>query len=227
MLRITHLALPPLVVAGVILSTLHQSSLGTLFLIVPGKLHPLWYTPLLPVLFFISALAVGPAIVVVESFLSARALKRELELPLLMDLGSVTFVILAIYLGVRVTDLIARDAWTFALTPSLEGGMFALELLVGVVAPMGLLAMSGGRSPRGLFAASALVVVGVVLNRINVAVTGMLVGSHATYVPSWMEIEITLASIAAGVLAYGWIAGHLPVFPERNAGGTARAFPLR
>jgi len=227
MLRITHLALPPLVVAGVILSTLHQSSLGSLFLIVPGKLHPLWYTPLLPALFFISALAVGPAIVVIESFLSARVLKRELELPLLMDLGSVMFVILAIYLGVRITDLIARGAWTLALTPSLEGTMFGLELLVGVVAPMGLLAMSGGRSPRGLFAASALVVVGVVLNRLNVAVTGMLAGSHTRYVPSWMEIEITLASIAAGVLAYLWIARHLPVFPARTSGGPARAYPLR
>ncbi len=215
LLRITHLALPPLVVAGVILSTLHQSSLGTLFLIVPGKLHPLWYTPLLPVLFFISALAVGPAIVIVESFLSARAFKRELELPLLMDLGRILFVILAIYLGVKVTDLIARGAWAAVLTPSRESVMFGLEIVLGVAIPMVMLAMNG-RSPRSLLPAALLVVGGVVLNRANVAVTGMLAGSHTTYVPSWMEIWVTVASVAAGVLAYRWIAEHLPVFPKHT-----------
>ena len=227
LLRITHLALPPLVVAGVILSTLHQSSLGTLFLIVPGKLHPLWYTPFLPILFFVSAVAVGLAMVVVESYLSARAFRRALELPLLMDLGRVTFVVLSIYLGIKVIDLVVRGAWAYALTPSLEGIFFSLEVVLGILIPMALLAVNGGRSARGLVIAAGFVVFGVVLNRLNVSITGMLAGSHARYVPSWMEIQVTLASIAAGVLAYGWIAGHLPVFPERSAGGTARAFPLR
>jgi Ni/Fe-hydrogenase subunit HybB-like protein len=227
LLRITHLALPPLVVAGVILSTLHQSSLGTLFLIVPGKLHPLWYTPFLPILFFISAVAVGLAMVVVESYLSARAFRRALELPLLMDLGRVTFVVLSIYLGIKVIDLVVRGAWAYALTPSLEGIFFSLEVVLGILIPMALLSVNGGRSARGLVIAAGLVVFGVVLNRLNVSIIGMLAGSHATYVPSWMEIQVTLASIAAAILAYTWIAGHLPIFPERNAGGTVRAYPLR
>jgi len=214
MLRMTHLALPPLVVAGVILSTLHQSSLGTLFLIVPGKLHPLWYTSLLPLLFFVSALAVGPAMVIVESYFSARALRRELEVPLLVDLARVAFVILAVYLGLKVTDLIARGAWVYMATPSVESVLFGLEILVGVVAPMILLSLNGGRIVRSVFVSSALVVLGVVINRFNVAVTGMLAGSHVTYIPSWMEIVVTVASIAAGVLAYLWIAERLPVFPK-------------
>jgi len=227
LLRITHLALPPLVVAGVILSTLHQSSLGTLFLIVPGKLHPLWYTPFLPILFFISAVAVGLAMVVVESYLSARAFRRALELPLLMDLGRVTFVVLSIYLGIKVIDLVVRGAWAYALTPSLEGIFFSLEVVLGILIPMALLSVNGGRSARGLVIAAGLVVFGVVLNRLNVSIIGMLAGSHTRYVPSWMEIQVTLASIAAGILAYTWIAGHLPIFPERKTGGTARAYPLR
>ena len=216
MLRLTRLAMPPLVVAGVILSTLHQSSLGTLFLIVPGKLHPLWYTPMLPVLFFVSALAVGPAMVLLESFLSSRALKRELELPLLMDLARISFVILSIYLGLKVTDLIARGAWPQALAPSVEGRLFAAELLLGVVLPMILLATDGGRAVTKNAIAATLVVLGVVLNRLNVAITGMLAGSHATYVPAWTEVLVSLGITAAGVLAYLWIAEHLPVFPQKR-----------
>jgi len=92
---------------------------------------------------------------------------------------------------------------------------------------MALLSVNGGRSARGLVIAAGLVVFGVVLNRLNVSIIGMLAGSHTRYVPSWMEIQVTLASIAAGILAYSWIAGHLPVFPERKTGGTARAYPLR
>jgi Ni/Fe-hydrogenase subunit HybB-like protein len=216
LLHITRLALPPLVIAGVILSTLHQSSLGTLFLIVPGKLHLLWYTPFLPILFFISAIAVGLAMVVVESYVSARAFRRALEVPLLVDLGRVTFVVLSIYLGVKVIDLMIRGAWVYALTLSPEGLLFDLEVVLGILAPMALLSVNGGRSPRGLVVAAALVVFGVVLNRLNVAITGMLAGSHALYVPSWMEVEVTLASIGAGVLAYRWIAQHLPLFPQQT-----------
>ncbi|MDQ7850358.1 MAG: Ni/Fe-hydrogenase cytochrome b subunit [Armatimonadota bacterium] len=216
MLRLTRLAMPPLVVAGVILSMLHQSSLGTLFLIVPGKLHPLWYTPLLPVFFFVSALAVGPAMVLVESFLSSRALKRELELPLLRDLARISFVILSIYLGLKVTDLTARGAWTHALTPSVEGRLFAAELLLGVVIPLVLLATNGGPGASRHVLAATLVVLGVLLNRLNVAITGMLAGSHATYVPAWTEVVVTLGITSAGILAYLWVAEHLPVFPQRK-----------
>ncbi len=215
LLRITHLALPPLVVAGVILSTLHQSSLGSLFLIVPGKLHPLWYSPWLPLLFFVSAVAVGMAIVIVESYLSARAFRRTLEQPLLAGVGQALFVALAVLLALRLTDLIWRGVWPFAFAPSIEAILFDLEVGLGIVAPLVLLAVPPvRRSARGLVAASALVVLGVVLNRVNVTITGMLAGSHARYVPSWMEVEITLAMVAAGVLAYQWIAEHLPVFQE-------------
>src|SRR3990170_450855 len=114
LLRMTRMALPPLVIAGVILSTLHQSSLGALFLIVPGKLHALWYTPMLPVLFFLSALAVGLAMVTVESSVSSRVFGRSLELPQLRGLGTGTAHALTLYLVVKVTDLVVRGAWPLA-----------------------------------------------------------------------------------------------------------------
>lgn len=212
LLRITQLAIPPLVVAGVLLSTLHQSSLGALFLIVPGKLYPLWFTPLLPVLFFISAVAVGLAMVTVEATLSARAFHHELEIPLFTDLGRAAAVVLSLYLGVKVIDLAVRGAWPLAITGSIESVMFLIELAAGVVMPLVLLVTPAARSRRGLAVASWLIVGGVVLNRVNVAVTGMLRGSGATYVPAVGEIVITAGVVSAGVLAYLWIAEHLPVF---------------
>jgi Ni/Fe-hydrogenase subunit HybB-like protein len=213
LLRMTQLALPPLVIAGVILSTLHQSSLGSLFLIVPGKLHPLWYTPLLPLLFFVSAVAVGLAMVTVEAHASARIFRRALELDLLRDLDRGASAVLSIYLVLRVADLVVRGAWTQAFAPTIESLMFNLEMGLGVILPLGLLAQPiARRTGRGIGAASLLVVLGVVLNRLNVAVTGMLAGSGAHYVPSWMEVQITLAIVAGGILTYLWIAEHLPVF---------------
>lgn len=231
LLRITRLALPPLVIAGVILSTLHQSSLGALFLIVPGKLHPLWFTSHLPLLFFISAVAVGLAMVVVESALSARAYRRTLELPLLVGLGKAAFVVLSVYLAVKVADLVLRGAWRLAFVPSVEAALFHVEVWLGVVAPLVLLASPRlRRTAAGLVGASVLVALGVVLNRFNVAITGMLAGSQAHYVPSWMEVQITLAIVAAGVLAYLWIVEHLPVFPAEEAhpspGAGAVAAPM-
>lgn len=217
LLRMTRLALPPLVVVGVILSTMHQSSLGSLFLIAPGKLHPLWYTPLLPWLFFLSAVAVGMAMVVVEAFLSARAFGRTLELPLLADLGRATFVVLALYLSLKTADLAMRGVLEMAFHPTLEGTLFSIEMGLGVILPLGMLATPAIRqSAGGLAGASSLVVLGVVLNRLNVAITGMLAGSGARYVPSWMEVLITLGIVAAGVLAFRLIATHLPVFPPEE-----------
>ncbi|HXF82325.1 MAG TPA: Ni/Fe-hydrogenase cytochrome b subunit, partial [bacterium] len=197
--RLTQRALPPLVVAGVILSTLHQSSLGSLFLIVPGKLHPLWYTPLLPVLFFISAVAVGLAMVTVEATLAARAFGHELDLTLFADLGRAAVVVLSVYLGAKAVDLVARGAWSWLLIPGVERVLFLTELALGVVLPLALLVVPAtARSRRGLAAASWLIVAGVVLNRLNVAITGMLRGSGTTYVPAAGEVVITAGIVAGG-----------------------------
>lgn len=216
LLHLTQMALPPLVIAGVLLSTLHQSSLGSLFLIVPGKLHPIWYTPLLPLLFFVSAAAVGPAIVTLEASVAARAFRHTVDLPILQGLARGTMGALAVYLFLRVGDLAARGAWALVLGPSLEGLMARVEIGLGVVLPLALLALPAVRArAAGITAASALVVGGVVVNRLNVAVTGMLGAAGVRYVPSWMEVELTLAILAAGILAYLWIGEHLPVF-ERH-----------
>ncbi len=212
-LRIVHAITIPLVILGVILSTLHQSSLGSVFLIVPAKLSQLWYTPMLPVMFFLSAVAVGPAMVIVESTLSSRAFGRGLESDLLASLGKASSIALFIYLFVKVADLLLRGAWVRLLAPTFTSGFFWAEIVLGVLLPAVLLSQRSVReNPSALFRAAALVVGGVLLNRFNVGMIGMWAYTGPTYIPSFAEILVSLSVVAAGVVAFGVIAKFLPVF---------------
>ncbi len=189
----------PLVVAGAVLSTLHQSSLGSFYLIMPGKLHPLWYSSWLPVLFFLSAVTAGLGMVIVESRLSARAFGHGLEMPLLAGLGRALLAALVVYGTVRVADLARRGALGDAASGTREAAFFGLEFALGVVLPAALLAMpSVRRNARRLYAAGLLVVIGFVVNRLNVSVTGLegALGEH--YVPAAPEVVVTLMLVAVG-----------------------------
>jgi Ni/Fe-hydrogenase subunit HybB-like protein len=209
----------PLVIAGFLLSMLHQSSLGTVFLIVPGRLHALWYTPLLPIMFFVSAVSVGFSMVIVESYLSRRAFKRRLEMHVLTEVGRAVLVILAVYLVLKTKDLYNRDALGLMFDGSNEGNMFLLEMGLGVVAPLFLLGMRKMReSQGGLFIASLMVIFGFVVNRLNVSITGMLASSGVSYFPSFMEIGATVFLVALGFAAFGAAVKYLPIFPEEPEG---------
>jgi Ni/Fe-hydrogenase subunit HybB-like protein len=215
LLKLVKMTTIPVVIAGVILSTMHQSSLGSLYLIVPGKLYPLWYSPLLPVFFLISAVAAGMCVVIVESFFSAKILKRGLESPLMADLGRAASVILFLYLAVKSADLAVRGAWTLILEPNLQTGLFLLEMLGGVALPAILLSFRRVRIlPRGLLVASLLVMVGVVLNRMNVSWFGMSVHDELNYIPTWMEIALSLGFITFGTIVFFLAVHYLPVFPK-------------
>src|ERR1041385_7164351 len=123
----------PLMILGVLLSTLHQSSLGTLFLIVPEKLYPLWYTPILPLLFYISSIAAGLAMTIFESWHSSRAFGRALELPLLASIGRVLAVVMTVYLWIRFLDLSHRHAFGILRQNRIETWLFALEIGLALV----------------------------------------------------------------------------------------------
>ena len=125
-LRIIRRAMIVFVILGVLLSTLHQSSLGTLYLIMPNKLHPFWYSPLLPVFFFLSAIAVGLAMIIFESSMSSKYFGRELELPILRDLGRGLVVVLMIYGILRFEDLYNRGVLRQVFVPSYEQRFFLL-----------------------------------------------------------------------------------------------------
>ncbi len=213
--RVMHAVETPLVIAGVILSTLHQSSLGSLYLIVPEKLHPLWYTPLLPLLFFISAIGAGIGMVILESYLSKRTFGRHLEMDLLEPLARGMVVTLGIYGLLRLIVIRQNGAAALLLHPGYEGAMFLLEIGIGVVLPVGMLLVDRVRtSSTGLVVAAMFAVLGFVMNRLNVSVTGMEGAAGLHYVPSWMELAVSLGLVALGFGCFRLAVRYFPVFPQ-------------
>jgi Ni/Fe-hydrogenase subunit HybB-like protein len=226
--RILHMISVPLFILGVILSTLHQSSLGSLYLIVPGKLHPLWYTPMLPVLFFVSAIAIGLAMTIFESAMSARHFPgHALEKPLIVGLGRILLVALIIYGVVRLQNLHAREALPFAMQSSYEAVMFWLEAFLAFLLPIALLLFPKVRSnPSRLYFVSILVICGFVLNRLNVSMTGMEGAAGVRYLPKWTEVSITLSIIAVGIFLFTMAVKYLPIFAHGPEAATPRKEPL-
>ncbi|MBI5168130.1 MAG: Ni/Fe-hydrogenase cytochrome b subunit [Candidatus Eisenbacteria bacterium] len=222
-LNIMHALNTPLVILGVLLSTLHQSSLGTMYLIVPEKLHALWYTPALPLLFYISAIGAGLGMVILESHLSGRALGHELEMNLLEPLGRVMIVVLAIFGVLRLDLLWHAGALPLAFQPVYEGRMFLAEFVIGVLAPILLLSWPRvRRSPVGLVIGATCAVLGFMLYRLNVSITGIERASGTHYVPSWMEMTVSVGLMAIGVAVFGLAVRYLPIFPASKHGSHAR-----
>ncbi|HOC42229.1 MAG TPA: Ni/Fe-hydrogenase cytochrome b subunit [Thermoanaerobaculales bacterium] len=201
------------IIAGVVLSCLHQSSLGTLMVIAPTKMHPLWYTPVSPLLFLMSAIAVGFPMVIFESILASRSFKLQPERKLLSEIALYTPIILAAYLALKVADLVERDAVGYVFEGSLQSVMFLIEIGLGVIAPMVLLLVTKvRRSLTGLFIASSLVIFGVALNRINVfLVAYQPLYPEKGYFPSPFEIVVTVGLIATLVLVYRALVMIFPV----------------
>lgn len=206
----------PLVIAGVLLSTLHQSSLGSLYLIMPHKLNPLWYSPLLPVLFYLSAIAVGLAMTIFESYHSARAFGRQLEFPLVKRLSEVLAVVLAVYLAVRFVDLHNRGALAWLERPGLEPWLFGVEILLMAVPMLLLFRGTTRNNPRALYWCAVAFLLGFVTHRLNVAITGVETASGGVYIPKWTEVTVTLGLIALGFAVFRCAVKHLPIFPAET-----------
>jgi len=206
----------PLMIAGVVLSTLHQSSLGSLYLIVPQKLYPLWYSPYLPLFFFVSAIAVGLAMTIFESWHSSKAFGRALEAPLLQGLARALVVVQSTYLVMRMMDLGNRHAWGLLKEQRTETYLFLMELALMALPVMLLLRGRVRSNPKALYWCSLLVIFGFIANRLNVSVTGMEAASGVSYIPKWTEIGVTLFIIALGFGIFYLAAKHLPVFEEHE-----------
>jgi len=216
--KIIHGAVIPLVIGGVLLSTLHQSSLGSLYLIMPEKLHPFWYSPLLPVFFFISAMAVGLAMTIFESSLSSKYFGRELEIGILRELGRILLVVLCVYAVLRFEDLFHRGMLGKMLQPSYEMTLLWLELALALIAPLVLLTRRAIRSSaNGLYVAAVLVLLGFITNRLNVSITGLEASAGVHYIPRWTELAITAAITASGFAVFSLAVKYLPIFPVSEA----------
>jgi Ni/Fe-hydrogenase subunit HybB-like protein len=187
-------------------------------LIAPTKLHPLWYTPLLPLLFLTSAIAVGFPMVIFESTLASSSLKSNDEMKLLSGLARFTPVILGVYLVLKLADMLVRGTWTYLLDNSMQSNAFLVEVGAGVILPMWILLRRERReAPRWLFFAACCVIGGVVLNRVNVFMIGFKPPFGApTYTPALGEIFITCGLIAALMFLYRVIVTYLPVLTPRG-----------
>jgi Ni/Fe-hydrogenase subunit HybB-like protein len=204
-----------IVVTGISLSSLHQSSLGTLLLLLPTKVHALWHSELLPLFFLLSAIMAGPAVMLVEHPLATHFLRRQPRMDALGNLGRILAVLVVLYLVLRLGDVLYRGEVDAALSFGFEARWFWLEIVVGLVAPLGLLLTPEVDTRRWrLFAAGLLVVVGIVLNRLNAAVITMKVHSWETYRPAVTEVLISVGALAAMVLVYVFLVRWLPIHTE-------------
>jgi len=228
-LKLFRIISVPLMIAGVILSTLHQSSLGSLYLLVPHKLDALWYTPYMPLFFFTSAIAVGMAMTIFESWHSSKAFGRALEKPILMGLARVLVVVQSTYFAMRLMDMTNRHAWGLLTQSRPETWLFLLEMtLIGL--PLVFLYQDKVRNnPRALYWSSLLVLFGFITNRMNISITGIERASGVSYFPKWTEIAVTLFIIALGFWLFRLAVRYLPVFEEPGVEeiGSPRARELK
>lgn len=199
---------------GVLLPTMHQSSLGTLMIISGRKLSPLWQTRFLPLLFLTSAITMGYAIVIFESIVSSVGFKRPAETPLLSKISGAMAWLMGGYLVLRFADLILRKQLGLAVRGDLQGNMFIFENLL-YLAPVVLLAKPANRSnPRWLFLSGASMLLAGSVYRFNTFLVGFNPGPGWHYFPAFAEIMITVGVIAFEIMMYILFVKKLPVLPK-------------
>jgi len=202
----------PLVITGVVLSTLHQSSLGTMLLMMPNSLSALWYTPILPLLFLFSAVAVGPAMAIFESTLSTKVFGHKLSLDILAGLGRVIPYILGLYLLLKIVDLMVAGELGLAFSWSPYSLLWWAEIIIGVILPILLFSLPTVKQSRKLlFWTAILVIIGLIINRFNVSLLALEPRPGTSYFPHWMEFAISAGLIADALLIFMAANRVLPI----------------
>ncbi len=217
----------PLVISGIVLSTLHQSSLGSLFLIAPYRVHPLWYSPIIWILFFVSAIGLGLMTVTAEGFFSSWYFGHKLRTDLLSNLGKAASAVLFLYAGLRLGDLALRGTLVSAFDGSWQAWVFLLEMSLAVLLPATLLTFRRVRNNAvGLGFSAVMTILGMIGYRFNLCIVAFARPEGIRYFPTWMEISVTLGIVAAMMLIFIFFAENLRVFaeehgphPEGSAGG--------
>ena len=209
-----------LTIFGIILSTLHQSALGAMFLLSPGKLHPLWYSPYIPALFFISAIAAGLCVVIFVSFLTKHFLRDQADSDYLASLDNITLglgtaasFVLITYFALKVVALAHGNHWDLLNTPF--GYWFLVEVIIFVLLPCFLFVYGGRKRKVDLVQFTALfTIIGIIINRLNVSLIALNWTLPQREFFNWKEFVIVIAIIAIQVLVYRWIVHRMPVLRE-------------
>ncbi len=203
----------PLAIVGATLSSLHQSSLGTLFVIMSERVHPLWYTPLVPLLFFISSIAAGLAMVVAGGTVSYWVFKRSLDQRLVGKLGKFIPWVIGIYAVIRLGELVYSGEAGQIFDSGMYGVLFYSELLIGVAVPMVLFSFERVRESRTLsFVAAAFLLLGIFLNRFDIAWFAQRPVPGFSYFPSLLELAIQVGVLSAIILVYTLVGHYFPLF---------------
>jgi Ni/Fe-hydrogenase subunit HybB-like protein len=210
-------ALPWVIALGILLPTMHQSSLGTMMLLAGAKLHPLWSTPLLPLLFLVGCLGMGFGVVVMESALSSRLLGRRSEAPMLASLSRAMVLVLGFWIVVRLADLGLRGRLGLAFAADATVVWFWLEMALAVGAMAMLLAKGRIRNLGWLFQASVLLVLGGALYRFSTYLMAFDPGGNWSYFPSIPEMLVTIGFVALEVLAYVYLIKRFPILTGAEA----------
>ncbi|UFS70390.1 polysulfide reductase NrfD [Geomonas sp. RF6] len=210
-LRLLRTLEVPLVVAAAAISTLHQSSLGTFFLIAVGKLHPLWYNPLLPLLFYLSAICAGISIVIIEATMSHRYMGQHDASELLAILARILPWVLGTYFALRLYTMFFLSQGNLFDRPGLLVSCF-VEIAIGSALPLYLLLQRKVATNSSLrLAAAFLVIAGLIMNRFNVSLVGMM-EKGSFYFPSIIECTVSAGIVAAHLLLFVLIAKYFPIF---------------
>jgi Ni/Fe-hydrogenase subunit HybB-like protein len=221
--KIVHRLTLGAVIFGITLSMLHQSGLGALFLMAKSKIHPLWYSEFIPILFFVSSIFAGLSMVIFEGSISHRVFHSRLSLDhqtsqpgILIGLGRICAGTMYVYLFLKVLVFIHGNHLQYLQTPM---GLWYLVEIIGFVALPCVLFTVAVR--RRLFTmirvASVMTLLGIILNRLNVSVIAFRWDAAVRYVPSWMEIAVTLAVIMAEIHVFRWIVNRMPVLSDPPA----------
>jgi Ni/Fe-hydrogenase subunit HybB-like protein len=217
-----------IVIAGITLSTLHQSTLGTLYAAMPHKLNALWWTPLLPIMFFLSAVGAGLAMTIIVALVAGWAFDREVNIDVLGSLAKGSVWLWILYLLVKLEHLFFTRQFDEAFAFDTYSIAYLAEIGIGVILPIILFSIPAvRRSKGGLLVTSLLATAGVLLNRLNATLTGQSVTQATwviqsetveapTYVPSLIEWAVLLGVLAVVVIAWFLAARYLPFLPKET-----------
>lgn len=219
----------PLLILGVIFPFLHQSALNGLYVIAKGKEDPLWWSVGLPLYAVMTSFYVGPAVVTIENFVSHRLYGRPIHMRVLSEMVRMAGFVMLLYLLIKLGDLYARGVFPELFGGSLLGNVALVEIGAGVVVPMWIfLSRRAGTSPTALLTASLLAAAGVVMNRFDITIVGMMRSTgEGFYRPSFLEVWFCVGLAAVVSLAYLFIVENFPVFTAQDvAVAEARRRPI-
>ena len=206
--------IPLIAGTGVLLSCVHQGSLGALFLVLSHKLHPLWWTPILPLLFLTSALFSGFSVTILLAIVTCRALKKPVSMQILTGLAKVVLTLQTIYLALKVGDLLLAGEAGLVFRSGPLSILFLAEMIIGVIMPLIIFSSRARESERGLLLGVIYTLVGLALNRSAIAWFGLRAPAGAAYFPHWIEFGIVIAAVAFGILAFTLGVRYLPALRE-------------